>query len=67
MTDDGRDDGRRVSSFVETAALFAVVTENTDEARRLLGEMLPGELAAFADQVDTLSDLIVQALDGATE
>lgn len=58
------DAGQRVSSFVETAAMFAVVTEDIDRARALLGEMLPGELAVFADQVNQLADLIDESLDG---
>lgn len=50
--------GPSVTTFAETAALYAVLTEDMDEANRLINDMLPGERAAFADQLYKLADLL---------
>ncbi len=50
--------GPAVTTFAETAALYAVLTEDMDEAHRLVNDMLPGERAVFADQLYKLADLL---------
>lgn len=51
--------------YIETEALLAVMDDDggNDRARELLGQMSPNELNSFGAQVDTLSDLIEEALN----
>jgi hypothetical protein len=53
-----------VTAFAETAALHAVLNEDMEEARRIVGEMLPGERATFAEQLDRLRELLGARCDG---
>ncbi len=41
--------------WLETEALLAVMSEDEDEALRILDEMLPGERRAFVEHLDRLS------------
>jgi hypothetical protein len=41
--------------YAETEALIAVMSEDEDEALRILDDMLPGERRRFVDQLDRLS------------
>ncbi|MEU4898227.1 hypothetical protein AB0B12_37965 [Streptomyces sp. NPDC044780] len=47
-----------VTTFVETAALYAVLTDDMETARRIVTEMHPGERAAYAEQLDRLRELL---------
>lgn len=47
-----------VDAFLETAALHAVLTEDEQEAQRLVAYMEPGERAVFARQLDTLRGML---------
>lgn len=47
-----------VTAFAETAALYAVLNEDMPEARRVVGDMLPGERAVFAEQLYALAELL---------
>lgn len=47
-----------INAFPETAALFAVLNGDQEEAQRIVGEMLPGERGTFAGQLDTLQRLM---------
>jgi hypothetical protein len=43
------------SAFAETAALYAIMTDDISEARRIIRDMLPSERVAFAEQLDSLA------------
>lgn len=45
-------------TYAETAVLVAVMDDDRDEARRLIKDFFDGELSDFADQVETLSEMI---------
>jgi hypothetical protein len=45
-------------TYAETATLVAVMEDDRDEARRLIKDFLDGELSDFADQVETLGNMI---------
>lgn len=47
-----------VTTFAETAALYAILNNDTDEAMRIVSEMLPNERAEFASQLDRLRTLL---------
>lgn len=47
-----------VNAFSETAALYAVLNEDMEEAERIVSEMLPSERAQLAKQLDTLRSLL---------
>jgi len=47
-----------VTTFAETAALFAILNDDTEEAERIVSDMLPGERAKFAGQLDRLRNLL---------
>lgn len=47
-----------ISTFAETAALYAVLNQDTDEAERIVMAMLPNERAHFARQLDELRSLL---------
>lgn len=47
-----------VTAFAETAALYAVLTEDMAEARRIVGDMLPSERATFQQQLDKLVNML---------
>ncbi|MEV4975492.1 hypothetical protein [Streptomyces scopuliridis] len=47
-----------VNAFAETAALYAVLNEDLSEARRIVGDMHPGERATLARQLDQLRSLL---------
>ncbi|WP_331736900.1 hypothetical protein OG426_55610 (plasmid) [Streptomyces canus] len=47
-----------VIAFTETAALYAVMIEDLPGARRIVGDMLPGERAQLAQQLDQLRELL---------
>ncbi|MFG2276760.1 hypothetical protein ACGFNY_44255 [Streptomyces chartreusis] len=50
--------GPAVTTFAETAALYAVLNEDMEEAERIVSDMLPNERAEFAQQLDTLRRLL---------
>ncbi len=43
-----------VTAFAETAALWAVMSENDAEARRIVADLYPNERAELAEQLDRL-------------
>ncbi|WP_046500002.1 hypothetical protein [Streptomyces odonnellii] len=43
-----------INAFSETAALYAVLSDDDQEAQRLVSSMLPCERAVFAGQLDKL-------------
>jgi hypothetical protein len=45
----------RVDAFAETAALYALMQDRGDDASRIIGAMLPGERALFANQLTELA------------
>lgn len=47
-----------VTTFAETATLYAVLTNDDQEAERILTDMLPAERAEFARQLDRLCRLM---------
>jgi hypothetical protein len=47
-----------INAYAETAALYAVLTEDHQDAQRIVGDMLPGERAVFANQLDTLRRML---------
>jgi hypothetical protein len=47
-----------MTPYAETEALLAVLEGDSERVRAILADMLPGELIAFADHVDTLSGAI---------
>ncbi|MBK3646432.1 hypothetical protein [Streptomyces sp. MBT33] len=47
-----------VATFPETAAVYAVLAGDRNEAQRIVAAMLPDERAAFANQLDELRKLI---------
>lgn len=51
--------GPAISTFAETAALYAILTEDTEEAERIVSGMLPNERAEFADQLDKLRSMVI--------
>ncbi|MBC9730970.1 hypothetical protein [Streptomyces sp. TRM68367] len=53
-----------VTAFAETAALYAVMNEDLPDARRIVGDMLPGERAQLAQQLDQLRELLGPRCDG---
>lgn len=55
-----------ITAFTETAALYAVMTEDLPGARRIVGDMLPGERAQLAQQLDQLRELLGPAATAAT-
>jgi hypothetical protein len=52
-----------MASTAEEATLFAVMSEDYAEARRLLADSYPGELTTFLGYVEELEDLIQQAIE----
>lgn len=52
-----------VTAFAETAALYYLITEDLDEARRVIGDMLPGEREAYAEQLARLRTMIGQSCE----
>lgn len=53
-----------VTAFTETAALYAVMTEDLEAARRIVGDMLPGERADLAMRLDQLRELLGPRCEG---
>lgn len=51
-------DNPSISTFSETAALYAVLNEDYEEARRIVTSFLPGECGQFAKQLDTLRSML---------
>jgi hypothetical protein len=47
-----------VTAFTETAALYAVINEDLPRARSIVDDMLPGERAQLAQQLDQLRELL---------
>ena len=47
-----------VTSFAETAALWAVLEGDDAEARRIVADMFPNERAEFAGQLDRLRSML---------
>ncbi|TVZ90459.1 hypothetical protein [Streptomyces sp. BK340] len=47
-----------VATFQETAAVYAVLADDRNDAQRIVAAMLPDERAAFASQLDELRKLI---------
>lgn len=47
-----------VTAFAETAALFAILNDDTEDAQRIISEMLPNERAEFAGQLDRLRSML---------
>jgi hypothetical protein len=47
-----------VTAFAETATLFAVLNEDWQEVHRIVNDMLPGERATFAEQLNKLAGLL---------
>lgn len=47
-----------VTAFAETAALYAVMTEDEVYARSIVASMLPSERAMLAGQLDTLRSML---------
>ncbi|MFJ9129571.1 hypothetical protein ACIRJS_36300 [Streptomyces sp. NPDC102340] len=54
-----------ISTFAETAALYAVLCEDQAEAQRIVRDMFPGERATFAEQLDTLRSLLTDRFGNA--
>ncbi len=50
--------GPAVTTFSETSALYQILIGENDEARRIVSEMLPGERAEFANQLDFLRGML---------
>ncbi|MFE4369641.1 hypothetical protein ACFRMN_15665 [Streptomyces sp. NPDC056835] len=50
--------GPAVTAFSETAALYAIVNEDTEEAERIVSGMLQNERAEFARQLDQLRGML---------
>lgn len=50
--------GPAVTAFAETAALYAILNEDTEEAERIVSEMLPNERTMFAGQLDKLRSML---------
>lgn len=57
----------RISAFVETAALYAVLNNDNTEAIRIVADMFPNERAAFHDQLSSLMTLLGERCDGCGE
>ncbi|MEV6383108.1 hypothetical protein AB0M31_27310 [Streptomyces sp. NPDC051773] len=55
-----------VTAFTETAALYAVMNEDLPGARSIVGDMLPGERAQLAQQLDQLRELLRPRCDALT-
>ncbi|MFM9812804.1 hypothetical protein ACKI16_30355 [Streptomyces scabiei] len=53
-----------VTTFAETAALYAVLTDDLPDARRIVNDMLPSERAQLAQQLDKLRELLGPRCDG---
>ena len=53
-----------VTAIAETAALYAVLTEDFATARRIADDMLPGERATFAEQLHRLADMLGARCEG---
>ncbi len=51
--------GPAVTTFAETAALYAMLNEDTEEAERIVSDMLPNERREFADQLDKLRSMLI--------
>jgi hypothetical protein len=49
---------RPVTPFTEANALLAIIRDDTDEARRIIATMLPGERRQLSDQAGKLAKLI---------
>jgi hypothetical protein len=56
-----------VTAFAETAALYAVLNNETSEAIRIIGDMLPGERTTFYDRLGRLITLLGDRCDGCGE
>ncbi|MGW0538530.1 hypothetical protein [Streptomyces sp. NPDC003032] len=50
--------GPTVTAFPETAALYAVLNKDTEEAERIVSGMLPNERAEFGRQLDQLRSML---------
>ena len=50
--------GPAVTTFAETAALYAVMDDDDQEARRIVQDMYPNERAEFAAQLDRLRAML---------
>ncbi|MFD3484920.1 hypothetical protein [Streptomyces sp. NPDC058665] len=50
--------GPAVTAFAETAALYAILNDDQEEAERIVSEMPPNERAEFAGQLDQLQNLM---------
>jgi hypothetical protein len=49
-----------VTTYAETAALFAILHGETAEARRIVDDMFPAERQSFADQLTQLRNMLGQ-------
>lgn len=47
-----------VTAFAETAALYYLITEDLAEARRVIGDMLPGERRVYREQLERLRTML---------
>jgi hypothetical protein len=54
----------QVTAYAETGALYYLITGQTDETRRVIAEMLPGERTEYASQLTMLLDLLGQPCSG---
>ncbi|MGI5274669.1 hypothetical protein ACQEUU_36930 [Nonomuraea sp. CA-218870] len=52
-----------VTAFAETAALYYLITEDLDEARRVIGDMLPGERRMYAEQLERLRAMVGESCE----
>lgn len=55
--------GMAQTPYAETEALLAVMSEDSDRARTLLDDMLPGERRTFARQVGALANMLAEYCD----
>ncbi|SEU46526.1 hypothetical protein [Nonomuraea wenchangensis] len=52
-----------VTAFAETAALYHLLNEDLAEARRIIGDMLPGERRVYAEQLERLRAMVGQSCE----
>lgn len=56
-----------VNTFAETAALYAVLCDDHEEARRIVGVMFPSERAALAVQLEALHAMLTDRFGNGLE
>lgn len=52
-----------VTAFAETAALYHLINEDLAEARRIVGDMLPGERRVYAEQLERLRAMVGESCE----